>query len=132
MSTKRRIAVVDLASFVRRIVNECPPSDHLEIAESDKNTNAASAVHVDRVIFRAQRGLERTPALCATYRYQIAANAPLRCCAGRYVYLLFRQLLNAVQERSSRRLTHVSFARSSTGRTWDSRPRTPLSRMTSV
>lgn len=132
MSTKRRIVVATRDSSVRWNVNERPPSDHFGIVEFDKNTSVASAAPVGRMIFRTPRDLERKQTLCATFRSHIGENAPLLCCAGRYVYLLFRLLLNAAQKRSSCRLTRVSFARSSTSRTWDSRWRTPRSRMTSV
>ena len=42
--------------------------------------------------------LERKQALCATFQSNIGENAPLLCCAGRYVYVLYRQLLNAVRK----------------------------------
>ncbi len=132
MSIKRPIVAAGLDRLVRSMANECPPSDRFGIAEFDGNTSVASAAAVERVIFRAPRDLERTQTLCATSRSDIGEKAPLLCSAGRNVFLLFLQLLNAVHERSSRRLTRASFARSLTGWTWDSRWRTPLSRMTSV
>ncbi len=98
MSTKRRIVVAVPDTHVRSIVNECLPSDHFDIAESNENASVASTAHVDLVIFCAPEDLERTQALCATLRPRIGESAPLLCCAGRYVYPLIRQLLgNAVQ-----------------------------------
>ena len=132
MSTKCRIAIVELDSFVRWTANEWPPSDHLEIAEPDKNVSAASAASVARVISRTLSGVAWTQACLAMFRIHIGENAPLLCRAGRNVYLLFRQFVSAAQKRSSCRLTHVSFSRCSASRTWDSRCRAPRSRMTSV
>ncbi len=97
MSTKRRIVVAGLDTPVRPIVNECLPSDHFDIAEFDENAGLASTALVDLVIFCAPKDLEQTQALCATLRSRIGESAPLTCCAGRYVYPLIRQLLNAVQ-----------------------------------
>jgi len=58
MSTERRIVVSGLDTPVRSIVNECPPSDHFDIAEFDENASLASAAHVDLVIFCAPKDLE--------------------------------------------------------------------------
>ncbi len=98
MSTNRRIVVATLDGSVRWIVNECPPSDHFDIAEFDEKTSVVSTAPVDLVIFRVPRDLERKQALCATFQSHIGENAPLLCCAGRYVYVFYRQLLNAVRK----------------------------------
>lgn len=115
MSTKCRIVVIGLGNSVRSIERDCPRSDHLEITESDKNVIVALATHFDRMIFRTLGGSERTQSLCSTNRSHFGENARLQHRAGRYVYLLIRQLLELVQEGSSWRLTYASFARSSTG-----------------
>ena len=98
MPTKRRIVVATRDSSVRWNVNERPPSDHFGIVEFDENTSVVSTAPVDLVSFRVPRDLDRKQALGATFRSHIGQNAPLLCCAGRYVYVLFRQLLNAVRK----------------------------------
>ena len=98
MGTKRRIVVSGLDTPVRSMVNECLPSDHFDIEELDEDAGAASTSHADLVIFCAPKDLEQTQALCATLRSRVGANAPLLCCAGRYVYTVIRALLgNVVQ-----------------------------------
>ena len=80
-------------------MNERLPSDHLDIAECDKNASVASAARVDRAIFCEPKDAEKTQALCATLRSRIGVSAPLMCCAGRFVDALIRRPLGKALQR---------------------------------
>ena len=98
MTTRRRIVVADLDAPIRSIVDDCLPLDHFELVEFDKSREGATTAHVDLVVFRSPKTLERTEALCATLRSHVGQATPLLCCASRYVYPLIKKILgNSVQ-----------------------------------
>ena len=132
MSTKRSIAVAELYAPSRSIVKECTPSEHLNIVEFDENKRTTSTAHVDPLIFFAPKDLEPTQAFCATLRSRIGESAPLPRRAGRHVYLIIRQLLNAVRSMIIMPFDARGLRLRLDELVWGSRWRAPRSRMANV